>query len=195
MSSGLNSAVRRPALAALALLALAAAGCTDHGPVGLFSKELFDKNVAPPRMDYSVASPLTFTVNVGYASAAGFPALVTVYLINSGGCPTYGPIQAVFSSADANLNFIATNGQVAAYGSNVAGQEVPNSTATVAMLRGYRQNGTNLVVDPNDSFEFWYSVPAYSPGLPADHAVPVDIAIEDAIGNAWSSQFFIDLRY
>ena len=192
----MNSALNRLGLFMLAGLGLALAGCTDHGPVGLFSKELFNKNVAPPHLDYNSASALTFTVSPGFADNSSGPfAMATVSIMNNGGCPTYGPVLAAFSCADPNLHFFPTNGVVEAYGANASGQEVPNNTNLVTVLRGYRQNGTNNVIDPNNSFEFWYAVPAYSSPLPLDHAVPITIAIQDAIGGSWTVDFGIDLRY
>jgi hypothetical protein len=94
----------------LGLLALAAFGCSDHGPVGIFSPELFHKNVNGPQLAYYTANQISFTVQTDSGCPAcvynytttynGIPIEVpnmSVVVVNNGGSGTYGPLQVTFS--------------------------------------------------------------------------------------------------
>jgi hypothetical protein len=68
MSTPLNSA-RRGALATLiacglGLIGLAVSGCSNHGPVGLFSEELFNKSIGGPNLTFYSASSVSITTFV-----------------------------------------------------------------------------------------------------------------------------------
>src|ERR1700677_3075742 len=93
----------------LGLFALAAFGCSDHGPVGLWSSELFHKNVNGPQLAYYSANQISFTVETD----SGCPACVynytatyngnpievpnmSIVMVNNGGSGTYGPVQTSF---------------------------------------------------------------------------------------------------
>jgi hypothetical protein len=200
----MNSASRavRGLGAGLLLAALALCGCTDHGPVGIYSKELFNKSIAPPRLDYASASALTFTP--GAPGSAGtsniFSALV--YVANYGNSSTYGPVLATFSCPDPNLHFILTNSQnqTVAWGTpgvmpqavadNSPGTEIiANSSSLQTLLRGYQNNGADYVTDATNSYQATYFfAPTYN-GTP--HTMIVYMVLQDAIGNTWDTQFTI----
>jgi len=114
--------------------------------VGIFSPELFHKNVNGPQLNYYAANQITFTVSsdsdclncaVGYyppnlgGSFAVPNMLVTV--VNTGGSGTYGPIQAQFSapnyttSADPVIvNFEGNNAGSGDWVTPQAGNDPPN---------------------------------------------------------------------
>jgi hypothetical protein len=202
----MSSAFKRPyqaLAAALVLATLALCGCTDHGPVGIYSKELFNKTIPPPRLDYSSASSVTFTP--GPQSPSGgwsnqFSA--TVYIANFGNSSTYGPVLATFYANDPNLAFTLVNGndQIVPWGTpgvlpqavadNAPGTEIPaNSSALQTLLRGYSTNGTDYIVDATDSYLATYNYPAVYTGV--THTIIVYMVLKDAIGNSWNTQFTI----
>jgi hypothetical protein len=213
MNSTFNK-LRRPALALIAglgLLALGTAGCTDHGPVGLFSQELFHRNIGLPHLDISSAIGVSQTTTCAFAYRAltgtSGAMEVTVYLQNDGGSSTYGPIEADFSLTDPNTHFVLSNGQTQAmaFAANAPGTEVPTSqTNFLQLLRGYSQSGQDFIVDSTDSFELWYNNPAvpggcgypcscnvaYYPGTDT-HPVTIYMLIKDAIGDSWNAQFIV----
>jgi hypothetical protein len=84
---------------------------------------------------------------------------------------------------------VTTGGVVESYADNAPGTEVPaNLTNFLALLRGYRQNGQDIVVDSTNSFEFWYDGYAFTG---ATHTVTIFVVIKDAIGDTWNTQFNI----
>src|SRR4051812_21404697 len=79
------------------------AGCRDVGPVGMYSKALFDKDVNLPAIEFS-----RYTVTyVSDGSGSVFPkqnydARIVVTLKNTGGSSTLGYLQADLSMAAAD---------------------------------------------------------------------------------------------
>lgn len=175
---------------AIAALALGMSGCTDHGPVGNYSEELFKQYVAPPHMDFSSTSQLTFTVQTGaLGNSAGQPFPFYVYLINDGGSSTYGPIVVQFYVHTAQIpymNFIASYGMTAAIGADGTGQEIPANGTTLTLERGYVLAGVPTVSDITCSLQF-YSTKNYVNGATYTPVI-IDMLIKDGLGETWTNQ-------
>jgi hypothetical protein len=186
--------------ASLAVLALANTGCTDHGPVGIYSQELFNKFVSSPHLDFSSASGVTFTVNnccLGYSSSSTVPPSTPfsafVYLDNDGGSSTYGPIIVYFSCKPTPyLHLVSEYNQVIGLAADGTGQEVPANGTTLVLERGYDVTGTAEVIDVTDSLQFWSSVP-YGSGANFTPVI-IDMRITDALGEKWDNQFTVYIQ-
>ena len=168
-----------------ALLLAGSFGCADHGPVDVFSRELFDKNIAPAQLDYAVATPLTVTTNVPSS-----PTSIGVSLINNGASSTYGPIVVTFSSSDPLLVLIpeAFGAPVLAFGADSPGKEVRASTVLIPVVGGYQSSGGNIETLSSTAFRCYYNgTPPPFPYTP----VTIFMKIQDAIGNTWNTQFLM----
>jgi hypothetical protein len=204
MNSTFNSLKLAAFACALALLGLGAAGCTDHGPVGIYSKELFNKNILPPHLDFAVASGISFTAcggssgtGSGAVNTAGGTLAEIVSIVNNGGSSTYGPILVTFSNTDPHFHFLSltiTPQLPQAVCQNGVGLELPANGATFTLERGYGSNGADYVVDVTNSFEFWYDNMACNGG---NTVIPEQILmqIQDGIGDTWNTSFtlYIDM--
>jgi len=217
MSTPLNSRLRAlAAWASLLLLlglGLAAAGCSDHGPVNLFAPELFNKNVGAPVLGFGSASSISFTTqapdvathgttcatNLNCFSQYGSFFGVAVTLVNTGGAGTYGPVQVTFSSSDPLAVFYVNNPATSKYATAVSsfgsGNEIlANSQTSVSLEQGWSVNGSLYFNSTGLSFQFYYG-----DANPADYGqnpyrvvtVPITMAIADGLGNNWTSTFDI----
>jgi hypothetical protein len=150
MSTTLNRPRFQAWFGLLGLAALALSGCSDHGPVGIFSPELFHKNVNGPLLAYYSANQISFTVQADSACSN----CVTIYtasppngtipvpnlavvIVNNGGSGTYGPVQNVFS--------VQTDAQTAPG----QGFTNPGTDPIVVQLEG-NNGGSGAWVTPQD---------------------------------------------
>src|ERR1700722_13595973 len=96
----------------LGLFALAAFGCSDHGPGNLVSEELFNKKINGPALEYYSANQISFTVQtdsgcdncsslytytVTYNGNSIVAPNMSVVVANDGGSGTSGPGQCYFA--------------------------------------------------------------------------------------------------
>jgi hypothetical protein len=169
-----------------ALLVAGGLGCADHGPVDIFSRELFNKTIAPAQLDFAASAPITAT-----AGAFNSYQSVDISLINDGASSTYGPLVVIFTCADPLMHLVpvAAGGPVMAFGANSTGKEVRASTAFIPLDGGYQYNGENIETLSSTSFQFYYG---NGPGtlVPGTLYTPIIfINIKDAIGNTWNTQY------
>ncbi len=182
-------------LAVCALFALLAlTGCTDHGPIGLYSKELFNKEIGPPRMSYS-----SYAQDGLDGDGSAYTDHVSVYLANTGGSSTYGVVTVVFSSSDTHVAFVpaptdpspTTTQQLGFFGSQ--GVELPaNSGSTWMGEQGFVSSGVNIIYSPTWSFQFYYNG-TIAGGANATPIYPtIYMDIKDPLGEEWKDQFQIE---
>lgn len=119
--------------AVLGLFALAASGCSNHGPVNLFSQELFGKYQGPPDLQVvsygtSDNNGITVTASTQYSGCtncfsyspseppssvtndlSGYYCGVQVSINNVGASGTYGPVNVTITSSDPNMMIFENN--------------------------------------------------------------------------------------
>jgi hypothetical protein len=165
----------------IALIVAGSFGCADHGPVDIFSRELFNKSISPAQLDFAAAAPIT----AGASTVSSYQS-VDISLINDGASSTYGPLVVIFTCADPLMHLVpvASGGPVMAFGANSTGKEVRASTAFIPLDGGYQYNGQNIETLTSTSFQFYYN------GVPGTfYTVPIFMNIKDAIGNTWNTQY------
>lgn len=194
----------------LGLVALALSGCSDHGPVGIFSPELFHKTVNGPNLVYYASNQISFTATVDYngctncySGVEGVPANTDVMsmiitVANNGGSGTYGPVQATFSSPDSHLVFIDSTGPgapAAATGASSFGsgtEVMPFAQTAVLLYQGYYNPfplGSWYEDNPNYSVAFYYT--ANGPYNGTTFSPQVNLKIQDGLGYSYQSSLTI----
>jgi hypothetical protein len=196
----------------LGLAALALSGCSDHGPVGIFSPELFHKNVNGPNMVYYASSYISFTATADYNGCttcySGVEGVnvsedqdlmsMIITVANNGGSGTYGPIETTFSSPDSHLVFINSTGTgapAAATGASSFGvgtEVLPFAQTAVILYQGYYYpypNGSFYEDSANASVYFYYT--ANGPYNGTQFKSLVNMTIQDGLGNTSYSSLII----
>src|SRR5665213_464583 len=108
----------------LGLVGVLASGCSDHGPVGLYSQELFNKHVNGPNLVYYAANQISFTTTAPLNSPcqgfSGPPGQLNAYFAGQtdicGGTTTVGSGPNGFPRDNSIIVTIANNGGSGTYG-------------------------------------------------------------------------------
>lgn len=188
--------------AALILLGFFTGACSDRGPVGLYSKELFNREIPGPQLAYysdsTQAGTLQITQNGDYPQLSsgvdGSPGIL-VNLVNKGGSSTFGAIAVTFTILGADFTLVkqpypsATGVTQAYYGQDA--KEIPaNSGAALPLSNGYNISGVTYMVCSDFSFQIYFN---YQPGINSHSAYTyspvIQLLIKDPLRNTWHDQF------
>lgn len=201
--------------ALLPLFAAFAAGCSNHGPVNLFSPELFHHYIGGANLTFYDANNNTYNTTTpvngcgncySTPNAAAFQSL-TITVVNDGGAGTYGPVSVSMTSSDGHLVWSwAGSGANSSYAFNLPPSQGQNIGLAVSDFCGQQEilSGDQTSVplaqgtaaecsqpfNTNDSASFYYTPnPAYAYGVQI--TVPITLLIWDGLGNEYTSTFNI----
>ncbi|HTB22304.1 MAG TPA: hypothetical protein VK914_06335 [bacterium] len=192
------------------LFALLASGCSNHGPVGVFSPELFGKNIGAPNLQLYAATNLTITTytyssgclncysDFTNGSTAGGPGEdwweMEVSISNVGGSGTYCPVVATFSATDPYLQFVtnpavqgAPAGASAVTQLGVGNEILPFSQTVEGMYQGYDNNGDLVDFTTGFSLAFVYKNNPSNP--PPYYPVNITMTMTDGLKYTYVSTF------
>jgi hypothetical protein len=170
------------------LLALTS-GCQDVGPVGMYSKALFNKDVNLPELDFSRYA-VTACSDATLIPKQGLDVWIQVFLKNKGGSSTLGFVSAdlsinpAFGTPHQSFNSGGTAYTRAYFGQK--GKAIELNTEYAGSVGYPEPDSSVVIVDPSASYEFHVLS-----GSGSD--VPMNLQIADPYGNRWQQSFTVHI--
>jgi hypothetical protein len=162
-------------LLAAAAFAVLSAGCSDHGPTGLYSGSLFGVNGAGANMEFQIYQSYENSVTV---SAGTGGDQYVMFMKNTGQGTANGPIIAT-ATLSPGCGETLSSTATAVFGN--PGQVINPGQ----VLQGYSCNASGAVL--NSAYSWATSFPVACSATAA--ALVFNVAARDAKGQAWNLNF------